>query len=126
MSTTRLLPPVPLPQITPIYHSPTQPPKHPKAIIPHRPIKFSPHIIKPLPPPPHPLILPTLLPPTQQTPPPTQIFQPTQYKLYRPIHSLAPNEKPSNHPYFQHHKPPNKFVPEPIERRTTYKPPLQH
>ncbi|WP_392390842.1 IMP dehydrogenase, partial [Staphylococcus hominis] len=85
ISTTPLLPPLPLPQITPLYHSPTQAPKHPKPIIPHPPIKFSPHIIKPLAAPPHPLILPTLLPRTQETPRPTELFQPTQYKLYPAI-----------------------------------------
>ncbi|WP_186366255.1 IMP dehydrogenase, partial [Bacillus altitudinis] len=66
ISTTPLLPPLPLPQITPIYHSPTQPTKHPKSIIPHRPIKYSPHILKPLPSGPHAVILGSLLPRTSQ------------------------------------------------------------
>ncbi|WP_398574519.1 IMP dehydrogenase, partial [Staphylococcus epidermidis] len=75
ISTTPLVPPLPLPQITPLYHSPTQPPNHRNPIIPHPPINFSPHIIKPLPAAPHPVILPTFLPPTEQSPPPTQLFQ---------------------------------------------------
>ncbi|WP_186308038.1 IMP dehydrogenase, partial [Bacillus sp. WP8] len=103
ISTTLVVKLLAVPQITPIYHSPTQPTKHPKPIIPHPPIKYSPHILKPLPSPPHPLILPTLLPPTSQTPPQTQIFQPTHFKLYRGMPSLPPMQKPTKHPYFQQH-----------------------
>ncbi|WP_222123821.1 IMP dehydrogenase, partial [Bacillus mycoides] len=53
-----------------------------------------------------------------------QIYQPRQFKLYPPIPSVAPIQKPTKDPYFQ--QPNEKLLPQDIKGPLPYKPPLPH
>ncbi len=120
--TTRVVAGVGVPQITAIYNSAQVAKAYGIPIIADGGIKYSGDITKAISAGANVVMLGSLLAGTEESPGETELYQGRSYKVYRGMGSLGAMAQGSKDRYFQEHT--QKFVPEGVEGRISYKGPL--
>ncbi len=120
--TTRVVAGVGVPQITAIYECARIAKKAGIPIIADGGVKYSGDIPKAIAAGANVVMLGSLLAGTEESPGETELYQGRRYKVYRGMGSIGAMEQGSKDRYFQEHT--QKFVPEGVEGRVTYKGPL--
>ena len=120
--TTRIVAGVGVPQITAIYDSAQVAKAYGIPVIADGGIKYSGDITKAISAGANVVMLGSLLAGAEESPGQTELFQGRRYKVYRGMGSLGAMADGSKDRYFQEHT--QKFVPEGVEGRITYKGPL--
>ena len=120
--TTRVIAGIGVPQITAIMDCATEASKHGVPIIGDGGIKFSGDITKALAAGANAVMMGSLFAGCEESPGENQLFQGRKYKVYRGMGSISAMEKGGKERYFQSEA--QKFVPEGVEGRVSYKGPV--